>query len=168
MKAPPLSSNDKRVKKKPRDTAGPLWFNLPRGKLTPQNKLHFLMLKYRHLLYRDYKPSKIKDVYIPKYFGLATVVEGPTEYYSSRLSNKERKKSWHEQYLSDDSNKDWFKTKISRATSRLQRKQQANHWWRPLKKFRLNGRYNLRKKIIKTKLTSIPKSTSKSTTKSSK
>ena len=44
--APPLSKLDPRVRrrKKGGDSAGKSWFNMPRGKMTPQNKLHFLIL----------------------------------------------------------------------------------------------------------------------------
>jgi len=149
MIAPPLSSNDIRVKKKLVDTAGRLWFNMPRGKLTPQNKLHFLMLKYRHLLYRAYKPAKVKDAHIPKYFQVATIVEGPTEYYSSRIPKKQRKTSWHKEYLADTESSNWFNTKTERAQKRLEAKGNPNSWWSPLKKFRPHSRYKVRKSVVK-------------------
>eukprot|EP00485_Elphidium_margaritaceum_P002558 CAMPEP_0202693216 /NCGR_PEP_ID=MMETSP1385-20130828/7395_1 /ASSEMBLY_ACC=CAM_ASM_000861 /TAXON_ID=933848 /ORGANISM="Elphidium margaritaceum" /LENGTH=488 /DNA_ID=CAMNT_0049348869 /DNA_START=41 /DNA_END=1504 /DNA_ORIENTATION=+ len=107
--AQPLSSQDPRcqVRERGRPNAGKAWFNLPAGKLTAENKLHFVMLKHRHMLYRSYKPTKVRDTHIPKHFAMGKVIEGPTEFYSDRMTKKNRANSWANEYLKDQSTKQW-------------------------------------------------------------
>eukprot|EP01084_Bolivina_argentea_P008662 16206_1 len=146
--APPLSSLDHRIRKNRRgDNAGRKWFNMNAGKLTPANKLHFLMLKYRHMLYRDYKPSKVKEDFVPKYFEMGTIIEGPTEFYSSRLTRKQRRSSWANEYMSNPSTKEWLEEKTRRAKHRIRKP--GRKFWAPMRKLNVNNRYKLRKKIIR-------------------
>ena len=148
--APPLSMRDPRAnRKRTRANAGKQWFNMPAGKLTPENKMHFLMLKYRHMLYRDYKPTKVKDDYIPEYFQMGTIIEGPTEFYSDRLTKRQRHSSWANQYLNTQSTKEWLEEKTKRAQNRIRRP--GNRFWAPMKKLNLNNRYKLRKRILKSR-----------------
>lgn len=48
-----------------------------------------------------------------KVLHVGTVIEGPSEYFSSRLSNKERKRTIVEEILGDKSLKDYSKRKFS-------------------------------------------------------
>ena len=145
----PLSSRDPRVRRRRRkgDNAGKNWFNMKAGKLTPENKLHFLMLKYRHMLYRKHKPTKMKEDFVPNYFQMGTVIEGPTEWYSSRMTKKERRSSWSNEYLDTPSTKEWLQEKTRRAQRRIRRK--GHRFWAPMNKLNVNNRYKLRKKIQK-------------------
>ena len=148
--APPLSTLDRRIrKKKKRGNAGRSWFNMPSGKLTPENKMHFLMLKYRHMIYRDYKPTKMKDDYIPQYFQMGTIIEGPTEFYSDRLTKKQRHKTWANEYLSNPTTKAWLEEKTRRAQNRIRKP--GSKFWVPMKKLAVNNRYKLRKQILKSR-----------------
>eukprot|EP01083_Nonionella_stella_P001520 4380_1 len=146
--APPLSQLDTRVRRRRRrDNAGKKWFGMGAGKLTPKNKMHFLMLKYRHMLYRDHKPTKVKEDFVPKYFQMGTIIEGPTEFYSSRLKKRNRRSSWANEYLSNPTTKQWLEEKTRRAQRRIRRP--GSKFWAPMKKLNVNNRYKLRKKIIK-------------------
>ena len=144
--APPLSALDPRVNRpRGRGNAGKNWFNMPMGKLTPQNKLHFLMVKYRHLIYRKYKPARSKGDYIPQYFQMGTYIEGPQEFYSDRIPKKQRKNSWAKQYLSDPSTKAWLEEKTRRAKDSI--RNPKNVHFVPLRKLHHSNQDKLKKKI---------------------
>ncbi|GAQ89952.1 hypothetical protein KFL_005810050 [Klebsormidium nitens] len=92
-------------------TAGPKWFDLPATPITPEVKRDFRLLKLRGVLdpKRHYKaPDSTK---FPKYFQIGTVVEGPTEFYSGRLTKSERKPSLTAELLADDKLKSYRKRK---------------------------------------------------------
>ena len=117
--APPLSNRDIRLQKSKPDNAGKLWFNMSKGELTPENKAHFLMTKYRHLLYREWKPPRSKETDIPKYFEIGKIIEGPTQYYSSRINKKDRKNSWIEEFMSNNDTKSWLDIRTERALKNI-------------------------------------------------
>ncbi|KAJ2406967.1 rrna-processing protein fcf2 [Coemansia sp. RSA 2531] len=50
---------------------------------------------------------------IPKYFEVGTIIEGPTEFYSSRLTKKERKTTLVDELLADKQARDYFKRKVN-------------------------------------------------------
>jgi len=107
------------------------------------------MVKHRHLLYRKWKPPKQRDKFIPKFFQMGRVVEGPAEYYSARLPRKERRNTWAKEFLANADTKEWIRLKTERALSRDRRA--GNRVWTPVKQFSRNSRYNLRKKVQKVK-----------------
>ena len=80
-------------------TAGPNWFDLPRTELTTDVRRDLQLLKMRNVLdpKRHYKKSDSKDV--PEYSTMGTIIEGPTDFYSSRLTNKERKSTFLDEVL---------------------------------------------------------------------
>lgn len=148
--APPLSQKDPRTRRKrKRENAGKGWFNMPAGRLTPENKMHFLMLKYRHMLYRKHKPTKMKEQFVPKFFQMGTVIEGPTEFYSDRLLKRERRKSWADEYLNNPETRKWFRVKKSRARRRIRAPE--NTFWAPMKQLGLSNRYKLKKQMAKSR-----------------
>ncbi|XP_002975646.2 deoxynucleotidyltransferase terminal-interacting protein 2 isoform X1 [Selaginella moellendorffii] len=83
------------------DTAGAKWFNMPAQTLTPELKRELQLIKLRGALdpKRHYKKEDSKK--LPKYFQIGTVVEGPGEFYSSRLTRAERKATIAEELLAD-------------------------------------------------------------------
>ncbi|KAK9236859.1 Fcf2 pre-rRNA processing-domain-containing protein [Lipomyces kononenkoae] len=102
----------KREHKEEKDaTAGEKWFGLPKTELTPTIKRDMQLLKLRNVLdpKRHYKRENDKD--IPKYFQTGTIVEGPTEFFSSRLTKKERKQTLADEILADEKTKAYFKRK---------------------------------------------------------
>ncbi|KAG9231641.1 hypothetical protein BJ875DRAFT_506545 [Amylocarpus encephaloides] len=92
-------------------TAGSDWFNLPRTNLTPELKRDLQLLKMRSVLdpKRFYKKDNSK-LQIPKYSEVGTIIEGPTEYFTSRLTNKERKRTLVEEVLQDEQSTKRFKS----------------------------------------------------------
>ncbi|CAG8543208.1 19793_t:CDS:2 [Dentiscutata erythropus] len=93
-------------------TAGPGWFDMPKPELTPEIKRDLQIIKMRNVLdpKRFYKKDNSKS--LPKYFQIGTVIEGPTEFYSSRLSRKERKKTIVDELMADEEAKKYYKRKF--------------------------------------------------------
>ncbi|KAI9697897.1 MAG: hypothetical protein M1836_004249 [Candelina mexicana] len=96
-------------------TAGEDWFNLPRTYLTPEFKRDLQLLRMRSVLdpKRNYK--KDNRPLAPVYSQIGTIIEGPTEYYSGRLSNNERKKSLVDEVLAAEESSGRFKAKYKDA-----------------------------------------------------
>ncbi|KAI9844090.1 MAG: hypothetical protein M1837_005804 [Sclerophora amabilis] len=96
-------------------TAGSDWFNMPRTKLTPELKRDLQLLQMRSVLdpKRHYKKSgSTRKFKAPEYSQMGTVVEGPTEFYSARIPNKERKQTFVEEVLSKEDTVRKFKNKF--------------------------------------------------------
>jgi len=95
-------------------TAGSDWFNLPKTDLTPKLKRDLQLLKMRNVLdpKRHYKKDNGKSQ-APEFSQVGTVIEGPTEYYSSRLLNRDRKKTFVEEVLVAEEENGRFKRKYS-------------------------------------------------------
>ncbi|CAI6333260.1 unnamed protein product [Periconia digitata] len=93
-------------------TAGSDWFNLPRTDLTPELRRDLQLLKMRNVLdaKRHYKKSDSKSD-VPAYSQVGTVIEGPTEFYNSRIANKDRKRTFVEEVLAQEESSGKFKRK---------------------------------------------------------
>jgi len=59
---------------------------------------------------RFYKKENSKPQ-IPEFSQVGTIIEGPTEYFSGRLSNKERKRTLVEEILAGEKETGRFKSK---------------------------------------------------------
>lgn len=93
------------------DSAGPQWFDLPKTKLTPEFKRDWQLLRMRSLLDPKHQKKALKQN-PPEYSQVGEIIAGPTEFYSARLTRKERKGTLLEQVTSgQDSSK--FKTKYA-------------------------------------------------------
>ncbi|KAI9718976.1 MAG: hypothetical protein M1812_003861 [Candelaria pacifica] len=92
-------------------TAGEDWFKLPRTNLTPELKRDLQLLRLRSVLdpKRNYK--KDNRSHVPVFSQIGTIIEGPTEYYSARLSNNERKKTFVEEVLAAEESSGRFNAK---------------------------------------------------------
>ncbi|KAL9091907.1 MAG: hypothetical protein Q9165_004659 [Trypethelium subeluteriae] len=93
-------------------TAGSDWFNLPKTDLTPELKRDLQLLKMRNVLdpHRHYKNDDSKSL-VPEYAQVGTIVQGPTEFFSARLPNKERKRTFVEEVLAREEENGRFKSK---------------------------------------------------------
>ncbi|CAG8556372.1 3170_t:CDS:2 [Diversispora eburnea] len=103
----------KKEKQKLREsTSGPGWFDMPKPELTPEIKRDLHVIKLRNVLdpKRFYKKDNSKN--IPKYFQVGTIIEGPTDFYASRLPRKERKKTIVDELMADDKAKKYYKRKF--------------------------------------------------------
>ncbi|KAK0319862.1 dTDP-fucopyranose mutase [Friedmanniomyces endolithicus] len=100
-------------------TAGTRWFNLPRTDLTPQLKRDLQLFKMRNVLdpHRHYKKDGGK-MQAPEYSQVGTIIEGPTEFFSGRIENKQRKKTFVEEVLAGEQETGRFKRKYGELQGR--------------------------------------------------
>ncbi|KAF4467579.1 hypothetical protein FALBO_5558 [Fusarium albosuccineum] len=103
VRAPPQPQMGPKTKEK--TTAGSDWFDLPKTNLTPEFKRDWQLLRMRGIL--DPKnQKKALRASAPEYSQVGEIIAGPTEFYSARLTRKERKGSMLEEVMSSyDSNK---------------------------------------------------------------
>ena len=81
--------------------------------VTPELKRDLRVLKLRNALdpKRFYRKDDREEV--PKYFEVGTVLEGPTEYYSGRLTRKERKQTIVQELMANAESRNYFKRKYN-------------------------------------------------------
>lgn len=93
-------------------TAGEKWYNMPKTDLTPELKRDLQVLKMRNVLdpHRHYKKENGK-MKAPEFSQVGTIIEGPTEYYTGRVMNKERKRTFVEEVLAGEQETGRFKRK---------------------------------------------------------
>ncbi|KAI0603324.1 Fcf2 pre-rRNA processing-domain-containing protein [Biscogniauxia sp. FL1348] len=93
--------------------AGALWFNLPKTEMTPEVKRHLQLLRMRDVLdpKRHYKKDTSKS--LPEFSVMGTIMEGPTDFYSSRLTKKEKKRTFVEEVLEAEDTTRRFKRKYN-------------------------------------------------------
>lgn len=102
------------VSKEKKATAGKDWFNLPKTDLTPALKRDLQILKMRGAIdpKRHYKKDSGKMA-APEYSQVGTIIEGSTEFYSSRITTKERKKTIVEEVLAGEAETGRLKRKYN-------------------------------------------------------
>ncbi|SCU78574.1 LADA_0A06326g1_1 [Lachancea dasiensis] len=109
------------LRKKDAETKKPssseLWFTLPKPELTREIKRDLLILKHRAALdpKRHYKKDKWQ---VPERFSVGTIVEDKSEFFSSRLKNKDRKSTMLGTLIGDDDTNKYFKRKYSEVQSK--------------------------------------------------
>lgn len=111
------------AKEKRESTAGDKWFNMPKAELTPELKRDLQLLQMRHVLdpKRHYKKNTFgiskqdaqdsENGGFPKFVQKGTIVEDSSEFFSARLTKKQRKKTFAQELLADDKTKTYFKRK---------------------------------------------------------
>ncbi|XP_039288363.1 deoxynucleotidyltransferase terminal-interacting protein 2 [Nilaparvata lugens] len=84
-----------------KSTKGPDWFNMKNSKMTREVQNDLRVLHMRQVLdpKHFYKKNDIKG--LPKYFQVGKYVDSPTDFYSARLSKKERKNTIVEELMAD-------------------------------------------------------------------
>ena len=87
----------KRQQEKSRES----WHRIPQQDITPETKRELRLLKLRGALdgKRFYKKNDTSK--IPTRFQFGTVVSGAHEFYSSRISKRDRQSSFTKEVLSD-------------------------------------------------------------------
>ncbi|WCJ29094.1 Fcf2 pre-rRNA processing protein [Euphorbia peplus] len=102
---PPIDPKklNKLLKTQVKDTLGKDWFHMPAPTITPELKKDLQLLKLRNALdpKRHYKKGDSKLKTLPKYFQVGTVVASSTDFFSGRLTKKERKATLADEVLSD-------------------------------------------------------------------
>ncbi|KAK5807758.1 Fcf2 pre-rRNA processing-domain-containing protein [Linnemannia elongata] len=105
----------KRQKQEEREkTTGKKWFDMPQQVLTPELRRDLQILRLRNVLdpKRFYKREEKGKPRFPKYFQVGTIIEGNTEFYSSRLSKKERATTITGEVMKDVAGRDYYKRKF--------------------------------------------------------
>lgn len=94
-----LEVRKRREKKKMGTGAG--WFNMRAPKITPEIRHDLEVLRMRSALdpKHFYKKNDMKA--LPKHFHVGKVVDSPLDFYSSRLTKKERKKTIVDELIAD-------------------------------------------------------------------
>ncbi|KAF2151199.1 rRNA-processing protein FCF2 [Myriangium duriaei CBS 260.36] len=102
----------KRLAENKKASAGERWYNLPKTDLTPELKRDLQIMKMRNVLdpHRHYKKEGGK-MKAPEFSQVGTIIEGPTEYYSARINNKDRKRTFVEEVLAGEQETGRFKRK---------------------------------------------------------
>lgn len=82
-------------------SAGKSWFDMPAVEYTPELRRDMRLLKLRGAYdpKRFYKTDDTSK--LPKHFQVGTVVEGAQDFYSARLSKRERKRTLTEEVFAD-------------------------------------------------------------------
>ncbi|KAH8431213.1 Fcf2 domain-containing protein [Aspergillus melleus] len=103
---------EKTKPKQEKQTAGADWFNLPKTELTPELKRDLQILRMRSVLdpKRHYKKENGK-VRPPQYSQVGTIIEGPGEFFSGRITKKDRKKTFVEEVLASERESRRFESK---------------------------------------------------------
>ncbi|KAL8991939.1 MAG: hypothetical protein Q9169_007513 [Polycauliona sp. 2 TL-2023] len=106
------NATDKVEPKGPGSTAGSDWFHLPQTYLTPELRRDLQLLGMRSAWdpKRHYKKDSRKAV-IPEYSQTGTIIEGPTEHFSSRIAKRDRKKTFVDEITADEGSRGRFKKK---------------------------------------------------------
>ncbi|CAO2191714.1 unnamed protein product [Urochloa humidicola] len=99
---------NKLTRKSVKDTTGKSWFDMPAPSITPRLKKDLEILQLRHVMdpKRHFKRAG-KPNALPKYFQVGTGVEPASEFYSDRLTKKERKTTVVDELLSNQSLKSY-------------------------------------------------------------
>ncbi|KAJ4840723.1 hypothetical protein Tsubulata_044245 [Turnera subulata] len=102
------------LRKQVKDSTGKNWFDMLAPTMTPELKKELQLLKLRGAMdpKRHYKRADSKSKQLPKYFQVGTVVESATEFYSGRLTKKERKATLADELLSDPNLQAYRKRKV--------------------------------------------------------
>ncbi|KAM5456915.1 dTDP-fucopyranose mutase [Microsporum audouinii] len=102
------------VKNKEKPNSGPKWFNLPKTVVTPELKRDLQILRMRSVLdpHRHYKKENGKAK-IPEFSQVGTIIEGPTEFFSARITKKDRKRNFAEEVMAAEKESGRFKRKYA-------------------------------------------------------
>lgn len=88
-------------KKKPEKNASKEWFDLPSQEITDEVKTELRVLRLRSTFDPKQFYKKFDETKFPSNFQFGRVVESAADFYSSRLTNKQRKRTMAEEIMSD-------------------------------------------------------------------
>ncbi|XP_011873608.1 PREDICTED: deoxynucleotidyltransferase terminal-interacting protein 2 [Vollenhovia emeryi] len=88
-------------REKRRMGAGAGWFNMRAPEITPEIRHDLEVLKMRSALDPKHFYKKNDTKALPKHFHVGKVVDSPMDFYSSRLTKKERKRTIVDELMAD-------------------------------------------------------------------
>ncbi|KAK2761402.1 hypothetical protein FQN54_001924 [Arachnomyces sp. PD_36] len=105
--------------KKDKITAGSEWFDLPKTDLSAELKRDLQLLRMRSVLdpKRHYKKENGKGK-APEFSHVGTLVEGPTEFFTSRIAKKDRKRTFVDETLAAEESNSRFKEKYQQIQAK--------------------------------------------------
>ncbi|KAI5457925.1 Fcf2 pre-rRNA processing-domain-containing protein [Mariannaea sp. PMI_226] len=106
-------------KVQPKATAGSKWFDLPKTELTPEFKRDWQLLRMRSILDPKHQKKTLRAS-APEYSHVGEIIAGPTEFYSARLTRKERKATILEEVMNSQD-----KTKFATKYAGIQKQKQS-------------------------------------------
>ncbi|KAI8342309.1 Fcf2 pre-rRNA processing-domain-containing protein [Chlamydoabsidia padenii] len=112
----PLTRKERQLERE--KTTGKGWFDMPLAEVTPEIKRDLQILKMRHVLDRKRHYKKMGKGPDPKYFQMGTIIEGATEFFSSRINKKDRKRTFAEELLSNDEYTSYYNRKYLETQER--------------------------------------------------
>jgi len=120
----------KERRKERKQTMGKKWYHMRAPEMTDDIKRDLEVLQMRNVLdpKRFYKHNDRKT--LPKYFQMGTIMENSADYYSSRLTKKQRKQTLVDELLADAE----FKNFQKRKYNEIQAKQRATGHFRKKKR----------------------------------
>eukprot|EP01101_Sappina_pedata_P013161 TRINITY_DN9444_c0_g1_i1.p2 TRINITY_DN9444_c0_g1~~TRINITY_DN9444_c0_g1_i1.p2 ORF type:complete len:184 (+),score=95.06 TRINITY_DN9444_c0_g1_i1:2-553(+) len=107
-----IVKSTKIVKPSP-DTLGRKWFGMVAPKVTKELTRDLQILRLRSMIHQD-KHFKKEKASKNKYFEIGEVIESSADFYSSRLTKKNRPKSFVDELLRDDSFRKTTKAKYNK------------------------------------------------------
>ncbi|XP_023540909.1 rRNA-processing protein fcf2-like [Cucurbita pepo subsp. pepo] len=118
------------LRKQVSDTAGRSWFDMAAQTMTPEVEEDLRLLKLRSVIdpKRHYKKGDSKSKTLPKYFQVGTVVESSLDFFSGRLTKKERKATLADELLSDQALTQYRKRKVQEIEE--QNRSAGNDKWK--------------------------------------
>ena len=107
-------------------TSGEGWFNMKAPEMTEEVKQNLEVLQMRGAINKNrvYKKNDMRT--LPKYFAMGTVVEHATDFYSSRIPKKQRKKTLVEELMADVEAKKQLKKQATKLAVKKQLKSQKH------------------------------------------
>ncbi|KAJ1437791.1 Fcf2 pre-rRNA processing [Sesbania bispinosa] len=105
---------NKLLREKVKDTTGKNWLDMPAQTITPELQKDLKLLKLRTAIdpKRHYKKGDSKSKALPKYFQVGTVLHSSLDFFSGRLTKKERKETLADELLSDQNLAVYRKRKV--------------------------------------------------------
>ncbi|KAG6576131.1 hypothetical protein SDJN03_26770, partial [Cucurbita argyrosperma subsp. sororia] len=128
------------LRKQVSDTAGRSWFDMAAQTMSPEVEEDLRLLKLRSVIdpKRHYKKGDSKSKTLPKYFQasfyfhnihqVGTVVESSLDFFSGRLTKKERRATLADELLSDQALTQYRKRKVQEIEE--QNRSAGNDKWK--------------------------------------
>ena len=91
----------KERKEQKKQTAGKDWFDMPATELTEEKQRDLELLQMRSSLDSTAFYNKNDRQVLPKYFQVGKIVESKADFYSGRLTKKERKRTLLDEMMTD-------------------------------------------------------------------
>eukprot|EP01103_Thecamoeba_quadrilineata_P007588 TRINITY_DN17441_c0_g1_i1.p1 TRINITY_DN17441_c0_g1~~TRINITY_DN17441_c0_g1_i1.p1 ORF type:complete len:194 (+),score=40.44 TRINITY_DN17441_c0_g1_i1:38-619(+) len=117
---PPTKNTKRRVAKKKTKENSSLknWYGMEKPTMTPELERDITIIHNRPYIFKNRHYAKPDSDKLPQHFEMGTVIEGPTDWYSGRLTKKERSQSITESFMKDPEFMNYAERKYEQITKR--------------------------------------------------